>query len=122
MTDEALTVPSELGRITISPEAIAQIVARVVVECYGVVGMRAPGPARERVTRLLPRARATRGIVVRNVDGAVALDLFVVVEYGLNLAEVAATVRSRVAYEVERLTGLQVGSIDVHIQDVKRSA
>ena len=122
VADQALTVPSDLGRITISPEAIAQIVARVVAECYGVVGMRAPGPARERVTRLLPRSRATRGIVVRNVDGTVALDLFVVVEYGLNLAEVAATVRSRVAYEVERLTGLQVGSVDVHIQDVKRSA
>ena len=115
-------MPSELGRITISPEAVAQIVARVVAECYGVVGMRAPGPARERVTRLLPRSRMTRGIVVRDLDGAVALDLYVVVEYGLNLAEVAATVRSRVAYELERLSGLSVGSVDVHIQDVKRSA
>jgi uncharacterized alkaline shock family protein YloU len=119
---EALTVPSELGRITISPEAVAQIVARVVAECYGVVGMRAPGPARERVTRLLPRGRMTRGIVVRSLDGAVALELFIVVEYGLNLAEVAATVRSRVAYELERLSGLPVGSVDVHVQDVKRSA
>ena len=45
-----------------------------------------------------------------------------VVAYGLNLAEVAATVRSQVAYEVERLTGLQVASVDVHIQDVKRTA
>jgi len=115
-------VPSELGRITISPEAVAQIVARVVAECYGVVGMRAPGPARERVTCLLPRSRVTRGIVVRNLDGAVALELYVVVAYGLNLAEVAGTVRSQVAYEVERLTGLQVALVDVHIQDVKRSA
>jgi uncharacterized alkaline shock family protein YloU len=119
---QPLTVPSELGRISISPEAVAQVVARVVAECYGVVGMRAPGPARERVTRLLPRSRMTRGIVVRNLDDAIALDLYVVVEYGLNLAEVAATVRSRVAYELERLTGLRVGSVDVHIQDVKRSA
>ena len=51
-----------------------------------------------------------------------ALELYVVVAYGLNLAEVAATVRSQVAYEVERLTGLAVASVDVHIQDVKRSA
>jgi uncharacterized alkaline shock family protein YloU len=119
---QPLTVPSELGRIAISPEAVAQVVARVVAECYGVVGMRAPGPARERVTRLLPRSRMTRGIVVRNLDDAIALDLYVVVEYGLNLAEVAATVRSRVVYELERLTGIRVGSVDVHIQDVKRSA
>ena len=124
MDESGLTIPSELGRITISPDAIAQIVGRVAAECYGVVGMslRAPGPARERVTRLLPKGKPLRWIVVRNADGAVAIELYVVVAYGLNLAEVAATVRSQVAYEVERLTGLRVAAVDVHIQDVKRSA
>ena len=123
MAETALTIPSELGRITIAPEAIAQIVGRVAAECYGVVGMslRAPLPARERVTRLLPKGKPVRGIVVRNVDGAVALELYVVIAYGLNLAEVAATVRSQVGYEVERLTGLRVASVDVHIQNVKRT-
>jgi uncharacterized alkaline shock family protein YloU len=122
--DSALSLPSELGRVTIAPEAIAQIVGRTAAQCYGVVGMslRAPGPARDRVTRLLPRGKPLRGIVVRNLDGAVGLELYVVVAYGLNLAEVAATIRSQVAYEVARLTGLQVASVDVHIQDVKRSA
>jgi uncharacterized alkaline shock family protein YloU len=124
VAEPALTVPSELGWITISPDAIAQVVGRVAAECYGVVGMslRTPGPARERVTRLLPKGKPGRGIVVRNEGGAVALDLYIVVAYGLNLAEVAGTVRSRVAYEVERLTGLRVASVDVHIQDVKRTA
>jgi uncharacterized alkaline shock family protein YloU len=124
LDDGCLTIPSGLGRITVSPGAIAQIVGRVAAECYGVVGMspRAPGPARDRVSRLLPKGRPLRGIVVRQADGGVALELYVVVAYGLNLAEVAATVRSRVAYEVERLTGLPVASVDVHIQDVKRTA
>jgi uncharacterized alkaline shock family protein YloU len=52
----------------------------------------------------------------------VAVDLHVVVEYGLNLAEVASTVRNRVAYEVNRLTGLPVTAVEVHIDDVRRSA
>ena len=86
------------------------------------MSLRAPVPARERVTRLLPKGKPVRGIVVRNVDGAVAIELYVVVAYGLNLAEVAATVRSQVGYEVERLTGLRVAAVDVHIQDVKRTA
>jgi uncharacterized alkaline shock family protein YloU len=122
--ESALSLPSELGRVTIAPEAIAQIVGRTAAQCYGVIGMslRAPGPARDRVTRLLPRGKPLRGIVVRNLDGAVGLELYVVVAYGLNLAEVAATIRSQVAYEVERLTGLKVASVDIHIQDVKRSA
>ena len=110
---------SSLGRITISGDAIAQIVARTAAECYGVVGMSARG----RVGRLLARGREPQGIAIgAGVDGAVTVDLYVVVEYGLNLAEVAATVRSRVAYEVERLTGLAVESVEVHIQDVRRSA
>ena len=86
------------------------------------MSLRTPGAPRERVSRLLPRGRQLRGVVVRNAGGAVALELYVVVAYGLNLAEVAATVRSRVVYEVERLTGLEVASVDVHIQDVKRTA
>ena len=86
MEERALTIPSELGSVTIAPEAIAQIVGRTASECYGVVGMslRAPGPPRDRVTRLLPKGKPLRGIVVRNEDGAVALELYVVVAYGLN--------------------------------------
>jgi uncharacterized alkaline shock family protein YloU len=111
---------SPLGRITISTTAVAQLVAHTAAECYGVVGL-APRQ-RGDVRRLLPRGRATQGILVGEGENGLEVDLHVVVEHGLNLAEVASTVRSRVAYEVERLTGLGVASVDVHIQDVRRSA
>ena len=110
-----LTAASDLGRITISPDAIAQIVGHTAAECYGVVGMVGKG-----LKRLLARDRLTQGIEVSQRNGALTIDLYVIVEYGLNLAEVATTVRSRVEYEVERLTGLDVGSVEVHIQDVRR--
>src|SRR5829696_7737011 len=74
------------------------------------------------IKRLLTRDKLTQGIGVAADGGGLRLDLHVVVEYGLNLAEVAATVRSRVAYEVERLTGLTVAAVEVHIEDVRRSA
>jgi len=112
-----LTGQSGFGRVTIASDAIAQIVGHTASECYGVVGMAGKG-----LKRLLTRDRLTQGIEVSTRDGGLALDLYVVVEYGLNLAEVAATVRSRVAYEVERLTGLTVAAVEVHIQDVRRSA
>jgi uncharacterized alkaline shock family protein YloU len=113
-----LTTP--LGRITISTGSIAQIVAQTASRCYGVVGM--GGGARAKVVRLLPRNRNGAGIAVSGDGDGVALELHVVVEYGLNLAEVAATVRSQVQYEVERLTGLNVRSVDVHIEDVRQTA
>jgi uncharacterized alkaline shock family protein YloU len=117
--EAAQSVGSPLGRITIANEAVAQIVGHTAAECYGVVGMAARGG---RVGKLLARDRLTQGIEVERAQGGVAIDLRVVVEYGLNLAEVAATIRSRVAYEVERLTGLRVARVEVHIDDVRRSA
>jgi uncharacterized alkaline shock family protein YloU len=72
--------------------------------------------------RLLPGDRSRRAIEITRDGEDVRVDLHVVVEYGLNLAEVASTLRNRVAYEVERLTGLRVASIEVHIEDVRRSA
>jgi uncharacterized alkaline shock family protein YloU len=111
------SVPSPLGRITISSEAVAQIVGHAASESYGIVGM----ASRARVPKLLSRDRSTQGIVVRGSDEGLRIDLHVVVEYGLNLAEVASAVRSRVAYEVERLTRLPVAAVEVHVDDVRRS-
>ncbi len=117
MERDHLATESELGTIRIAAEAIAQIVGHTAAECYGVVGMAGKG-----LKRLLARDRLTQGLEVSARNGTLAVDLYVVVEYGLNLAEVATTVRSRVTYEVERLTGLKVGAVEVHIQDVRRSA
>ena len=115
---QALSSP--LGRITISSDAIAHIVGETALECYGIVGMVARGPVKGSVRRLLRRDATTQGIqVALAADGGVTVDLHVVVEYGLNLAEVAGTVRSRVAYEVERLTGLPVRAVEVHVDDVR---
>ena len=107
-----MSISTPLGRISIANDAIAHIVAETVRESYGVVAMAGP--------KWLP-ARATRGIEVGRDGEAVTIDVHVVVEYGLNLAEVASTVRNRVAYEVERLTGLPVRAVEVHVEDVRKS-
>jgi uncharacterized alkaline shock family protein YloU len=116
--EAASSLSSPLGRISISHEAVAHIVGRVAAEAYGVVAMAARSP-RE---RLLTRDRLRQGISVGgSAEEGVAIELSVVVEYGLNLAEVASTLRNRVRYEVERLTGLSVADVEVRIQDVRRS-
>jgi uncharacterized alkaline shock family protein YloU len=55
------------------------------------------------------------------VDGGIALELHVVVDYGINLGEVSAMVQSRVSYEVERHTGLSVEAVDVHVDSARRA-
>jgi uncharacterized alkaline shock family protein YloU len=116
--NDHLTIPSELGTIRISATAVADLVARIAGRCYGVVGL----ASRNRVGRLLGRERAAWAVGIAQEGERVRVDLHVVVEYGLNLAEVAATLRSQVTYELERLTGLAVASVDVHIESARRSA
>ena len=110
----ALSISSPRGTVTISRDVVAEIVAEASARCYGVVGLKSAS----RVGRILRR----EGISIGGDAGGVRIELHVVVEYGLNLAEVAATVRSQVAYEVERVTGLPVASVEVVVQDVRQSA
>jgi uncharacterized alkaline shock family protein YloU len=115
--EAAQSLASPLGRISISHEAVAHIVGRVAAEAYGIVGM-APRNPRDRLTR----DRLRQGITVGgSAEEGVTIELSVVVEYGLNLAEVASTLRNRVRYEVQRLTGLPVAEVEVRIQDVRQS-
>jgi uncharacterized alkaline shock family protein YloU len=109
-----LTLEFELGRLTISRDAFAEIVAETALGCYGVVGL----SAGSRVGRLLRR----EGVAIEGDGHSLRIELHVVVEHGLNLAEVAATIRSQVAYEVTRLTGFEVDSVEVIIQRVRASA
>ena len=111
---EDLSLDLERGRLTISHDAVADIVAETALACYGVVGL----TAGSRVKRILRR----EGIAIEGDAGALRIELHVVVEHGLNLAEVATTVRSQVGYEVARSTGLTVAAVEVVIQRVKQSA
>ena len=107
---------SELGRIAITTDTVAAIAGRAVDESFGVVdqaGRRGP-------LRLL-RGRHDRGVRGRATDGGLALELHLVVDYGVNLGEVTAMVRSRVVYEVERHTGLKVSEVDVHVDDARKA-
>jgi uncharacterized alkaline shock family protein YloU len=111
---EDLSLDLENGRVTIARDAVAEIVAETALACYGVVGL----SAGTRVGRILRR----EGISVDGDARGLRIELHVVVEHGLNLAEVAATVRSQVGYEIERLTGLRVAAVEVVIQRVRASA
>jgi uncharacterized alkaline shock family protein YloU len=109
-----LSIETPRGKVTIARDVVADVVIETAARCYGVVGL----SAGSRVARILRRERVS-------VDGDVSglrIELHIVVEHGLNLAEVAATVRAQVAYEVQRVTGLAVAAIEVVLQNVRQSA
>ena len=106
------------GQLAITDRAIGDIVGWTVLECYGVVGMAAPS-LRQGVASILSRDRLHQGISVEQSPEQLRIKLYIIVEYGLNVAEVAGNVRSQVAYNVEKMTGRPVTALQVYVQGVR---
>ncbi|MDX6645006.1 MAG: hypothetical protein QOK40_733 [Miltoncostaeaceae bacterium] len=111
--------PEAAGRVEIADEAIAQLVALAALECDGVVGL----TTRERGGRAAAWLRRDAAVRVDLGQGSSGLliDCSVAIEHGLNLAQVLAEVRRHVREEVERLTGIAVDRLDVHVAQLRRT-
>jgi uncharacterized alkaline shock family protein YloU len=105
------------GRIEVFPSVVAAMAGHAAVSCYGVMGMAARG-LRDGFAQLLRRDNLHRGVDVREVDGQLVIDVYVIVEYGTRISAVANNLQSTVRFEVERLLGVPVGEVNVFVQGV----
>lgn len=113
------SLDSQLGKVRIADEVIAAVAGAAAVSCYGLVGMAARN-VQDGLSELLGQDQIDRGVRVRlDADGSTVVDLFVVVQYGVNIAEVAENVKEQVRYQVERMLGLKVRAVNVHVQGVR---
>jgi uncharacterized alkaline shock family protein YloU len=108
------------GRIEVSTRAISTVAGRAVAQCYGVVGIAARHP-RFATVETLPPEQYGRGVEVRFVDDHVSIDLYVVLEHGLRISEIAHNIMSTVKFAVERTLGLPVVRINVNVQALRVS-
>src|SRR5260221_14337520 len=100
------TSPVVHGQTDISPLAIARLASHAVLQSYGVVGMAAPNLASD-IAWTLTRD-PNRGITVRIEDDRVIIDLYVIIEYGTNIATVANSMINAVRFQVEKSTSMSV--------------
>lgn len=114
---KSLRSARERGRIEVFPAVVGAIAGHAALECYGVMGMAARG-LRDGVATLLRRESVHRGVEVREVEGMLIIDLYVVVQYGVRITEVAHNLKSAVRFEVEKSTGVQVAEVNVFVQGV----
>jgi len=110
----------ELGRIEVSPHAVAAVVAEAVMSCYGVVGM-APRNLRDGLDVILHRDSLERGIRVQLREGRITVEVFVVVEYGTRIREVGKNVADAIRFAVDRSLGIPVDMVTVNIQGLRVS-
>jgi uncharacterized alkaline shock family protein YloU len=115
-----MTIETQFGRIEISPMAVASIASQVVLESYGVVGMVSKNIKNGLVELLAPGA-SYRGVDVRTRDGQITIDLYVILEYGVRISEVAHNIMSAIKFRVERTLGMPVAQVNIHIQGLRVS-
>lgn len=112
-----MTAPT-LGAIQIGNDVLADIAGYAALECYGIVAMASP-TLRDGVAQILSQDKLRKGVRVSSDGEGVTIDLYVVAEYGTNLAEVAHNMSDRVKYVVTTHAEVRVDAVNVHVQGIK---
>jgi uncharacterized alkaline shock family protein YloU len=109
---------SAIGTIQIGNDVLADIAGFAALECYGIVAMASP-TLRDGVAQMLSQEKLRKGVRVTSDGEGVIIDLYVVAEYGTNLAEVAHNMSDRVKYVLTSNAEVRVDAVNVHVQGIK---
>ncbi|GGW73522.1 stress protein [Streptomyces lucensis JCM 4490] len=114
--------PATRGRTTIADGVVEKIAGLAARDVLGVHAMgsglaRTFGAVRDRVPG--GGKSVTRGVKAEVGEVQTALDLEIVVDYGVAISDVAHAVRENVIAAVERMTGLEVVEVNIAVSDVR---
>ena len=104
------------GTVKIANEVVAIIAGLAATEIDGVAGM--SGGMTADFTEMLGMKNLSKGVKVEVGEKEAAIDLFMIVEYGSKISEVANEVQRNVKDTVETMTGLNVIEVNVNVQNV----
>ena len=115
----AIELRTKYGQIDISNDVIAMIAGGAAIDCYGIVGMASKKQIKDGITEILRRENFARGIVVRQEEDQVFIDMYIIVSYGAKISEVANNVQSKVKYTLDQTVGLSVDAVNIFVQGVR---
>ena len=109
---------NENGSVNISTSVYTDIVGTAATNCFGVKGMAARS-VKDGVYHLLRKESVGKGVNVQfHEDGTVSVDLHIMVDNGVNLNAVGASIISEVRYVVTNCTGTEVRAVNVYIDSM----
>ena len=107
----------ETGNVKISLDVVSTIAGIATTEIEGVAGMY--GTFAGGIAEMLGAKRSPSKGVKVDMDGAnVTIDLYIVVEYGVRIPELAWEIQENVKNNIETMTGLDVLKVNIHIEGV----
>ena len=116
MMEESKTNSEQTGNVKISEEVVAIVAGVAASEINGVAGM--ANSIAGGFYELLGKKNFTKGVKVAIEGESTTIDIFIIVEYGSKIPEVAWEIQEKVKNQVETMTGLTVSNVNIHIQGV----
>ena len=107
------------GHVTITNEVIGTIAGGAAVKCYGIVGMASKSQIKDGFAEIIRKENYSRGIIVRQENNRLNIDMYIIVSYGTKISEVAHNVQSQVKYTLNKSLGLAIDSVNIYIQGVR---
>ena len=113
-----MTIKTDLGYIEITSEVMAGIAGYAASSCFGVKGMVVRSMT-DGLVHLLRREAMGKGVKVAFCeDGSIVIDLHIMVNRGVNLAAIGASIISEVKYNVTKSTGTTVKAVNVYVDSI----
>ena len=110
------TEHNDVGSIRIADEVVGIVAGLAATEVPGVAGM--SGGLVGGIAEMLGKKNLAKGVKVEVGEKEAAVDLYVIMEYGVRLPDIAIQVQENVKHAIESMTGLEVVEVNVHVQGV----
>lgn len=109
---------NENGSVNVSTSVYTDIAGTAASNCFGVKGMAARSVS-DGVYHLLRKESMGKGVKVEfHDDDTISIDLHIMVDNGVNLGAVGASIISEVRYVVQKCTGTTVRDVNVYIDSM----
>ncbi len=113
-----MKIQTEKGRIRLSSDVYSSLTGAVATSCYGVKGM-AFRSKTDGLVHLLRKESMSKGVkITYHDDQSISIDLHIIVDNGVNLVAVGRSIQSEVRYNVHRMTGVEVRSVNVCVDSM----
>ncbi|CAG9619750.1 Asp23/Gls24 family envelope stress response protein [Sutcliffiella rhizosphaerae] len=115
----SIELKTSYGQIDISNDVVATIAGGAAIDCYGIVGMASKSQLKDGLSEILRKENFTKGVIVRQEEDQLHIDMYIIVSYGTKISEVAHNVQTKVKYTLNQMVGLSVDSLNIYVQGVR---
>lgn len=111
----AIKLETGRGDIRITNRVILSMIASITTSCYGVMGLAIGG----KKLRSDSVNHLSKGIKIKVDNSKLFVDVHIITSYGVNMNTVSESIRSNIKYQMEDMTGVEIGAVNVIVETLQ---